>query len=1146
MTNKRSMILGILLSLVIVTLMTFSLTYARYSDEVEPDGVISGDLEYIVSNEVEIKSVDEFFAAIENGYTNIKIDDSVDNPLIITGGVSDVNSDLTIDLNGHELQRNNREPVLNVTNGVRLTIIDSKGGGGFYNPVGSVLRISGGTLTVAAGIFESGPRTGYAYTEPGAGEVATRFRSEYAAGSGNSWSTPAGAQITGVNSVIYYAANLEDGTYTEQGSVSMPVIQPNISQSTVTGENGQLVRRVNGNMYFDRSSGTPAGLSGDTYLYFTIAGANVENTNMAATDKSADFYYTYYVTENAGGTAYVYAADQTSAPDPENGRYLVTVYGYEDVKESANPDSEAISLPTVPPEYAAIQMNSGNLYVRGGRYTSYFGEENTYCVQATGGYMAVEQGGFEALGSGVCVGIAYEQTENGDYLRVADGSFYSQVGDTIRVSNGRMEVAGGSFEKETENLSGTHALGANGAAIRISGGILEMNGREEIMFDLTGSYMYGILSEASADDTASSATVSNASFTFNENIGNGQYGTHNYGIYSVGNLTCNDVSFTVNGGYSSGILATGGKVQIGGSAFHCTVNCHDGALSSTAISAEGGEVVIASAQTTIETDGLGITSRAPVGSLLSEGSKISLEGEVTLTSSRGTAIYMSGGSLTVSGTADITSTIKENAWVAPPDLASGSPVGEPIAEIYNGIYLQGGSLDASQGTLNVRHEGKPSSGETTGGFDTYQNYAIRSFAVRVETGSVTIAKGEITNKVGGGVYVSGTGNVFLGENGNTTPEGVLSVRVEDNETVNKSWVFETPVRPADGMAANWAYRLNRYGGPAVEVNGGYLHIYNGTYTTQQGDGIIIRNGEALIQNGYFYGNDSYEPVNEDAIAGPGASYALKVYGGTINVTGGVFGRSSATGAISNGNGAFVMGIISGSNVNWGIANIYGGTFQVNGVSGFSVYQYARLTFEESGAYTSDKQEDNGTYRGGEIYVEGESTGIAIEESHSTSSSVTINGGTYYGRNDNGIWYGNGSVALTIVDGNFEGGNRSGLFFQTEPGTNALGTGANNVQISGGEFIGNPLAQSLTLDSDFWYNGAIAGGNKTRNIFGVPTYYDDVEIGMSTIIIEMPVYCYSDRNAVGTATYTYNSASGNGIHLTTAHYAKVSVGEMASD
>ena len=1131
MTNKRSVILGILLSLVIVTLMTFSLTYARYSDEVEPDGVISGDLEYIVSNEVEIKSVDEFFAAIENGYTNIKIDDSVDNPLIITGGVSDVNSDLTIDLNGHELQRNNREPVLNVTNGVRLTIIDSKGGGGFYNPVGSVLRISGGTLTVAAGIFESGPRTGYAYTEPGAGEVATRFRSEYAAGSGNSWSTPAGAQITGVNSVIYYAANLEDGTYTEQGSVSMPVIQPNISQSTVTGENGQLVRRVNGNMYFDRSAGTPAGLSGDTYLYFTIAGANVENTNMAATDKSADFYYTYYVTENAGGTAYVYAADQTSAPDPENGRYLVTVYGYEDVKESANPDSEAISLPTVPPEYAAIQMNSGNLYVRGGRYTSYFGEENTYCVQATGGYMAVEQGGFEALGSGVCVGIAYEQTENGDYLRVADGSFYSQVGDTIRVSNGRMEVAGGSFEKETENLSGTQALGANGAAIRISGGILEMNGREEITFDLTGSYMYGILSEASADDTASSATVSNASFTFNENIGNGQYGTHNYGIYSVGNLTCNDVSFTVNGGYSSGILATGGKVQIGGSAFHCTVNCHDDALSSTAISAEGGEVVIASAQTTIETDGLGITSRAPVGSLLSEGSKISLEGEVTLTSSRGTAIYMSGGSLTVSGTADITSTIKENAWVAPPDLASGSPVGEPIAEIYNGIYLQGGSLDASQGTLNVRHEGKPSSGETTGGFDTYQNYAIRSFAVRVETGSVTIAKGEITNKVGGGVYVSGTGNVFLGENGNTTPEGVLSVRVEDNETVNESWVFETPVKPADGMAANWAYKLNQNGGPAVEVNGGYLHIYNGTYTTQQGDGIIIRNGEALIQNGYFYGNDSYE-TDQNAIAGPGASYALKVYSGTVTVKNGTFGSypSQTNGSLisSDGSGAFVMGDSSES---LGTANIYGGTFSVNGQAGFSIYQYANVVFGE----TVGSPE---SYEVAAIKVSGTACAIAIEPS-SASTIITIQNGyfrsieTRSGQDSNGIWYGNENAVLTIEGGTLVGQARAGLYFNIRPGTNALGTGANNVQISGGIF------QALTRDniqsynpffgSEWWCYGAIsATGDRRINSYNGP------EIRLNTILAHN-VVCKDEAGSV-----LYNSDNNGYVHHTIAQYPYIQV------
>ena len=93
MTNKRNLVMGIFLSLLIITLMTFSLTYARYTDELQSDGEISGDIEYIVSNQIEVDSVNSFISAIENGYTNIKISDDVDNPLIITGGVSDVNSD---------------------------------------------------------------------------------------------------------------------------------------------------------------------------------------------------------------------------------------------------------------------------------------------------------------------------------------------------------------------------------------------------------------------------------------------------------------------------------------------------------------------------------------------------------------------------------------------------------------------------------------------------------------------------------------------------------------------------------------------------------------------------------------------------------------------------------------------------------------------------------------------------------------------------------------------------------------------------------------------------------------------------------------------------------------------------------------------
>lgn len=209
--GKRNAALCALISLLIVTLMSVSLTQGRYSKELTSGSEYSGSLEYIVSEQVEIHSVDEFFSAIENGYSNIKVSDDVDNPLIITGSVSDVNSDLTIDLNGHELQRNNREPMLNVTEGVRLTIIDTseKQTGSFYNPVGSVLRISGGTLTVAAGLFESGPRDG----ENLAGGSSV-YSSEYAYQEDGVWRNKAGAEISGTASVAYYEKN--GGGYTER------------------------------------------------------------------------------------------------------------------------------------------------------------------------------------------------------------------------------------------------------------------------------------------------------------------------------------------------------------------------------------------------------------------------------------------------------------------------------------------------------------------------------------------------------------------------------------------------------------------------------------------------------------------------------------------------------------------------------------------------------------------------------------------------------------------------------------------------------------------------------------------------------------------------------------------------------------------
>lgn len=698
MTNKRNLVMGIFLSLLIITLMTFSLTYARYTDELQSDGEISGDIEYIVSNQIEVDSVNSFISAIENGYTNIKISDDVDNPLIITGGVSDVNSDLTIDLNGHELQRNNRDPVLNVTDGVRLTIKDSKGGGCFYNPVGSALRVSGGTLTVTSGIFESGPRTGYGYPEDGDGFIDANYR--YAGEYVENGKSDAGATIGSAQAVTYYTP---DGSGGYSGTPStMPIITPKVLDTGKTTEDKEKRFRINGNMYFESaySNYIPA----DTYLYYTISGANVENTNMAATDKSANFYYTYYVTQNADGT--VTYAGTTEGTDT----LLVTVYGYTGVKKGA--DSSA--------NFAAIQMEDGYLDVQGGRYTAYFGKGETNCVYASGGEMTVQNGAFEALQSGVCVRMASQSTSAAaGELAVRSGSFYSEQGDTIFVTGGNMSVTGGTFIKVAETSQ--TVPGANNAAIHVSGGKLVMTGASEnnrITFSLTGSHLYGINVEhgdASTLAEGDMAEISYAAFTF-EDVGNNNYainsenaavsventnftfggastsnrcisvsgesakasvssatftyngGSSNYAVYSAGGtVTGADLSFAFNGDGSSntGIYTTGGTVSL----THGTFNFNEGATRETSgnkgIHSKGGSVEVTgdgntftfNADASSSFDNFGIYSEKATGDdagTIDAGTITCNNSTFTIKGSYSAGILAFGGTVTLGGEFDCT------------------------------------------------------------------------------------------------------------------------------------------------------------------------------------------------------------------------------------------------------------------------------------------------------------------------------------------------------------------------------------------------------------------------------------------------------------------------------------------------------------
>ena len=1097
---KRKTFISLLLSLLIVTLFTFSLTAARYSEDKKADGQLTGDLEYVVADQIVVSSVDGLLAAIQNGYSNIQIADDVKNPIIVTGTAPDVNSDLTIDLNGHELQRNDRGPMLNVTQGVRLTIIDSAGGGGFYNPVGSVLNIDGGTLTVAAGVFESGPRDGEndgnainGTIVHGAGNLR---QSEYATGSYNAgWSTPAKASIGSQNTADGYVnvrlwkrvAGTTDtsGSYVQTASdVSMPVIIPGILEWGTDADDNQIPVHISGNMYFETDPNIWNWIENDTYLYFVMEGMG---SDVIYTEGSADFYYTYYIQYSDRKYEYYGLSDNPDNPTDPN-VFEVTIYGYNGVKSSAQTaNHEGIS------GYSAVNLTDGNLYSRGGNYFSYFGETNTRCVSASGGSMEISNAGttFEAHGDGVCLDVEYHSPAITEYLTVSNGHFYSRDGDTISVAGGTMYVHGGSFTKTAEAAvteNDTATAPENGAAIHITGGRLDIDGTNlpngaKVPFNISGSGVAGIWSTG-----AGSVTVSDATFTFNNypyinetipeggdesSYGGSSYYHNTFGICAAGGtVTATDCKFymydryargiytnttstgggttttsgtvtlagntyiSVQGSYSAGILAYGGTINVNGP-LTCDVGIggsDKNELSSTAISTEGGNIVFNVGMdadgVTIDTYGLGITSRQGSGD-----SSITLEsGELNINSHYGTAIYMSGGTLSTAAntTVDIDSEIyyqgnQAKAWVTPP----GS-TGDPVGGIYNGVYIQGGNLTAN-GTFNVSHTGVAN----TGYANNDDSLTVRSFAVRVEGGSgtsVKIVSGNISSNVitegsggywdpitetaggGGGLFVSGV----LDNDNPTNSDLNTIVTLGDDETGVGPTISSNGTETGSSHnlgGSGWNYRENIRGGPAVQVESGRLIIHDGSYTAQQGSGILVKNGNVTINDGYFVGRD----INSGA-AGSASSYAFKMYGGTVIINNGTFGANQN--GITDG-GAFITWAPSTTgeipdDKNQAEAYIYGGTFSVYGTTGFAVHRNAYVEFEPRD--------------GKEITVSAESTGLTVEQINNgvqydnmwqmRGSTVVIKGGTFQSTgtdtNKNGIWFGESQSNMTITGGTFIG------------------------------------------------------------------------------------------------------------------------------
>ena len=1114
----------IVLALAIITLFTASLTLGRYSGEINSTGTYPGDMEFIVSDQIEVFSEEQFFSAIENGYSNIKIATEVESPIVITGSMGNVHSDLTIDLNGHELQRNNREPLLNVQAGVNLTIIDSseKQTGCFYNPVGSVITVSGGTLTTQSGIFESGPRSdnsGYfGYND---NSHQKNEKNEYAELNGSTWSTPAGAKIEKDAEVTLFDAST--GT-PQQDPADMPVIIPNVF--AVTGNDGEKAYdAVNGNMYFDGNSYNEK-IPADTYVYFTIDDSAAENTTIAATG-SANYYYEYWLRrkdKDEGNTfmyEYVspveYDTDGSVMPlsgeDAEN-VHKAKIYIYQNVKYNAGkPDFG---------DFAAIKMESGNLYVRGGTYYSYFGIDNTYCVQATGGLLTVQDGDFYAYENSTCIECDYKTSDIDNRLDVTAGYFYSEGADTVRVLSGTMQVADGVFEKDATKAAslandsaainmqqGTLSLGLNGGSatftltgsshdavysqggtlniagatininkdvsghsnangIRAQGGMVTCSGSTSISIDgtfgsaiaisgsaaltlgksgtdkatftLNGSNLNGIYSEGGT------ITAYNAAITFNGSVSNnvytvsGEYGKDNFGIHTKGGtVTLNgSTSINVSGTASAGIRAEQSaeenQINISGASFNCNVSQDDGSgtggqLSSTAISTIGGNINFAVDNANISSNGLGIT--VGNGDIVFDPDNSS---NVELTTPRGTAVYVYGGSIALNEHTvfTVTSTIAQNyTWATDQTDGSNSP------NIYNGIYISGGSLYAN-GTLNVTHRGVKND-DSVSGNNAFLNQTVKSFAVRVENSTgVNIAGGKIINQIynrqatgnywdpytedggGGGIYVGG-GNVYLGA---TYSDG----KYAESANADNIQVSTTGTIAGDkitfSQAGTWSYDLLGTGGHAVEVSGGSLTVYGGTYSAAQGNGILVRNtsnsvANVTIENGTFIGRNGGcgKYGANDKNVGPGVFYGLYVVGGNLNVVinNGTFGELDGE---SNSGASFygTYGMRDRATV-----DIYQGTFYGHSADAISVFRYIDINIGK--AVQSD---------GSEITIQTDNDDAAplsaqddlVEKYNNRGSNINIYYGTFIGgRYDSGGYY-NPYLKNNIYDSINEYGRRN--------------------------------------------------------------------------------------------------------------------------
>ena len=758
---RKTLIMIVMAALIICLMaasLTYTFTYGRYAggkfDEESPyDDLI----EFVGAREYTVRSPEELIQAIEDGYSNIKIADDAEEPFVITEGVTDVTANLVLNLNGKVVVRNSRNPMLDVQTNVSVVLVyDSTNKGAFYNPVGSSLMASGGSLTVGSGGYESGPRAKEyqgneaagtlskqpsdvaIYTRGGITSPSAVNRTEQLSYTKIDTKIDASSNFVPATSGRYYRETADsDYTLVPADTFLIYTVEKDCFIGDGTSSGG--VKFELGQLYVNAESEKVGNVTTVTASEFTTPLCNVA---------SCDFYYYYPIGDD----------------DNDGYKDYAVIYGYWDVMKLARDDGGAATAlkgnGLIWP-YAAVRMVEGEGIVRGGTFSNHFDAVNTYGIYAEGGTLAVSQvpvtsgsitTNFTTGGDGVCIRVSSsaggnEGEDEGGTLDISGGSFSSEIGNTIEMSGGTMNVTAGTFTKDAS--AAATASTDNGSAIDIQGGTLTMTGSDAKTFTITGSHVNGIKSSGGG-----TVKAENATFSLNGGGENGNnYGTDMFGInIDSGTVEANGCEITIYGTYSAGILSAGNaNVSLGATnrrseiaVWIPTDNGAEKKLSSSGVSSEGGSITL-TGNVLIDTNGLGITARGLIS--------IS-KGETEVYTDYGTGVLVSGeaggdAKIVVAKGAVLSVDSKIDSdwgWVLAPGHEDEGETIEAINKS-NGIYVENGSIDASAGTLNVTHTGVASDGNAGMGYSSY--------AVSVESGNVTLGSGAIAGNSAGGIYVSG-------------------------------------------------------------------------------------------------------------------------------------------------------------------------------------------------------------------------------------------------------------------------------------------------------------------------------------------------------------------------------------------------------